>query len=896
MRKCPTCSANLKREEYFCRACGLVLEEVVAVKHVFASADEVRVQFGRFPTFASVFLPVSDPLPEGTLVALRLVLPDGWGEMMIPSRVIAVAHTPSTPETPHKLQMNLLTVDREKRDRLTALIDGERMPDPVATPPVEERPAVIFDQPLPPVVSPYSAPAPPLQAASRSPAPTVAEIEVDLDELLTPLPPTREPATPPLARWVATLEAQRPAGRERPAELVGKVLTDFVSQLTRAIVKTSYYEPEHQAAAHAKIGLYDTFKLLLQDAAELTFLNQSTEGHRVVLVAGIFDEPIELERVMARGQAELVGQKLASYLEGRSLLSVSFKGTLDYAEFHRFIDLLAVPAHLARGDDNDLVKALATQKVRGMSVVFKKDLVTRRKLSWRVGLALTRLKKDLSILPLYEGLSDSELRRVRYEVFRDVVRPLRQVPLLREMLLNCDLVHEAVPILSREDIELLIQEGVAPEMLADLLQRFTKDVVEALREGDDRLADLLRITRNLARRLASSQEAVKEQVFRELFENEVLELTDLPSSLQVKIEVGRRTDRFLEAWRQHLHSFEEVSTPALYRKHLDLLLMVLPELLARFMLDPVVKIALVVARHRAVNDGFPERQAMAAEWLAAVPLSPAGAEIASQVMSADKVRRQALLTLCGVLGTGGVPILFKALSECPTRSIRLELCEILVNLREQTSRFLAAELEKKNIPWYYQRNLLSLLGRVGSDSDLPLVGYFLNDRHPRIRLEALLSVCALDPGAAEKMLVWALADSDPDVRGVAVRQLVERRSAAPELFDHFRSVLFRIEQSDEDKIRQTCLLLASYQAGEGHDLAVDLLLEVLDDGAQDKGFWSILKGQGVDDVKLVACQTLGRLRAKKAVKVLTRLSQGRDRALKQTAMQALRHIQPSLRV
>src|SRR5687768_6279915 len=117
-----------------------------------------------------------------------------------------------------------------------------------------------------------------------------------------------------------------------------------------------------------------------------------------------------------------------------------------------------------------------------MSVVFKKDLVTRRKLSWRVGLALTRLRKDLSILPLYGRLGEDELRRVRYEVFRDVVRPLRQVPLLREMLLNCDLVHDAVPALSREDIELLIQEGVAPEMLPDLLQRFTKDVVDALRE------------------------------------------------------------------------------------------------------------------------------------------------------------------------------------------------------------------------------------------------------------------------------------------------------------------------------------------------------------------------------------------------------------------------------
>jgi hypothetical protein len=542
------------------------------------------------------------------------------------------------------------------------------------------------------------------------------------------------------------------------------------------------------------------------------------------------------------------------------------------------------------------VRALATQSVRGISVVFKEDLAGR-KLSWRVGLALTRLKKDLSLLPLYHGLGTEELRVIRYEVFRDVIRPLRQVHLLRELLFNCDLVAHEVSDLTQEDIELLVLEAVVPETLPELLQRFTQDAAEALRDGDVRLSDLLRLARNLARKLASTQQDVKEMLFRQLFEARVIGLEDLPAALQEKVAIQNKASRFLQGWRQHLQVFDDVRTAADYHKHLSLFLLVFPEILSRFELEVAVQIALVVARHLALPGGFPGRQTIAREWLEAFAGSAVGADIAWQITAADKVRREALLTLCGLLGHGGVPILFKALSDCPTRSIRLEIVESLVGLREQTSRFLAAELERKDIPWYYQRNLLGLLGRVGDESDLPLLGFFLSDSHPRVRLEALLSVCALDPGASEKMLVWALADADADIRGVAVRQLVQRHSATPELFDHFRSVLWR-SVVDEAQIQQVCSLLSTYQAGEGHDLAVDLLLEVLEERDQPRGFWSLLnKGQDSDEVvKIAACETLGRLREPKAVPVLLTLTDSKSRSLKQAATQALRHIQQSQRI
>jgi HEAT repeat protein len=256
------------------------------------------------------------------------------------------------------------------------------------------------------------------------------------------------------------------------------------------------------------------------------------------------------------------------------------------------------------------------------------------------------------------------------------------------------------------------------------------------------------------------------------------------------------------------------------------------------------------------------------------------------------MRRQSLLTLCGVMGEGGVPVLFRALCDCPTRSVRQELCDLLEALKQATRRFLAAELEKKAIPWYFQRNLVNLLGRVGDESELPLVSRFLADKHPRVRLEAILTACALDASGAERTLIGGLADQDADIRAVCLRQLVQRRSTAIELFDHLSALLEGLQPGESEAALQACGLLASYQSGEGYERAVDVLLAVLKDEPR-RGFWSRLAGgpTAQHSLKVAACQTLGRLRARRAVPELARLAEGGPRTLKPAATLALRQIQ-----
>ncbi len=886
MSKCPTCGAGFTRTEYCCRECGHILRETVVLRMSFASREEVQEHFGRYPTFASLFLPVAEPLPEGTLVELRLALPEEAEEVSVPARVVAAAPTPSTPATPYKLHLNLLHLDATKKGLIKDIISGE--PPPAASAPVPEpTPARLNTRPRAAIFPPPSKPV----TAERKALDLLhgEEVEFDLDALLSPLAPATVPGLPlpppPSEPWT----------REKVSPHQADLLADFVVRLTKALTASTYYEADHQAAMKAKLGLYDTFKMVVQGSPEVSFLDQAQDG-RHLLVYGLFEEPKDLDRVMARGQAELFVPKLAAYMQSRSLLGLSFKRAIEHAEFYKFVDLLATPVYLARESRHDLSARMATEGISNVSLVLKEDFTPRRKMSWRVAAAVTRLKKDLSVLPYFSSRGPEELRAARYGVFRDVVRPLRQVKLVRELLVNCDLVAQEGAGLLPEELEQLVLETLPTDALPDLLSVLTEDVLAAGLDQEPAQRQLLeRLTRNLARRLAGAQGALLEREFLRLHERGVLALEDLPAVVQDRLRIQDRVVRFLENWDAHLRVFDEISAGPLYQRHLDFLTLIYPELLSRREMEPVIQIGLLVAKHRVADEPYLGRRRMAAAWISGVAASPAGGEMVAQLMTPDRGRREALMNLCGILGEGAVPILFKALCDCPSRSIRLELCELLVGLREPTMLFLAAELEKKSIPWYFQRNLLNLMGRIGDVSSLPMVGRFMSDKHPRVRLEALLAACALDPVSAESHLLWGLTDQDPDVRGVSLRHLVQRRSVAAELFEHCRQVL--ADPQAEDEGRAVCSLLTSYQAGAGHEDAVELLLEVVGDEPRKRMFGFLKPAEDTQiGVRVSAIQALGRLRARTAVSVLTRIAEGRNAGLRQSASVALRLIQQGERV
>jgi HEAT repeat protein len=504
-------------------------------------------------------------------------------------------------------------------------------------------------------------------------------------------------------------------------------------------------------------------------------------------------------------------------------------------------------------------------------------------------MTVARLRRDLSALPLFEGRTPEQLQRVRRQVLRDVLRPLGEVSLVRELLLNIDLIGHDLTAVARPDLEELLLQSLRPELLPALLEGLTEDVRSAAGRRDQRLEPVSRLVRSLSRRLRPTHGDLTGNALQQLLQQGLIGPEELPADLRYQVGVARKADAFLTRWKEHLELFNVLDNAAEYERHLEFFSLILPELLARHEHAAVHGVALEVARHRLDPEPFPGRRARAGAWVEGFGASPAGPEIVWQLMSSDRVRREALLTLCGILGEGGVPLLFRALCECPTRSIRHELCDVLGQLKTPTLRFLASELSKPGQPWYYERNLVGLLGRVGDASRRPLLDRFLRHEDARVRQEAVLAASVLDP-TDEDVLLQGLEDPDREVRRVCSREAVRRRGNAPALFAYLRLCLAEASVAEEEAL-EACSLLASYREGTGHDAAVDLLLDVLREDDGNPRWRSRTRPPRPEALQVAACQALARLKPPRAAPALNHLREKAGRTLRRTAAQALRAIQ-----
>jgi hypothetical protein len=862
---------------------------------VFKSRDSLRKHFDRQLAQHRLAVPRREPVAPHTLVRLQLVLPDEGGELSLAAKVVETVERPSRAKAPYLVQLELLDLDSGKEEKLGRAAGG-------TAPVVALRPQGVTEP-----VSVAGATLVPKHLGQSSDRHLGLDREADaddLDALIDALIQPWEPAWPPEPDASAP-EADLPEplpSRERLPEELARELTDFTLQLVRAVTKSSYYTADHQEAGKAKLGLYAAFTTLVADRPEVTLHARKVGEKCSILVYGIFDEPTDLARALLKGTSALYVPKLCHYFEANGLLSISFKRALTEDEFHQLVDLLASPASDGPSAANRIVQRLAENRIHNISVVVVEDRISSRGLSWRVEMALTRLKKDLSVIPLYEHLSEQDLRRVRLQVFRDVVRPLRQVKLIRELLENCDRIIEEVEEFSDgqlAEIEAQVLASVPEESLPAILEGLVDDVAEAKQESEEQMDRLLRLTRRVSLQLSPEQAKNLEVAFRALLNRQVLALEELPTFLQQKFIIERNTDSFLKFRERILSRFDGESTADKYQIYLNFFESIFPELLARA--DPSATIAIVehVSAHRLSQPSFEKRPEWATAWLERIIYSSLSEKLVRELSKADKLKRESLLELCRRLGDEAVPILFRALSRCESVATRRALIQVLTELKHASRAFLRSELDERDLRADYLLELLRILSRVGRANSAQLAARFLEHADPLVRIEALGAASVLDPAYGEECAVASLSDTDPKLREVALKALFERKSAAPGLFAFCERILGGLDDSNQAIARLVCSGLAGYEQGETREQSVALLLMALGVTHEESGgWWSSLRRSVKSDpshasVRVAACQALGRLRAQEARDALTSLGKQADPAVRRAALHALKQISGS---
>jgi hypothetical protein len=555
----------------------------------------------------------------------------------------------------------------------------------------------------------------------------------------------------------------------------------FILGLVKAMLRSGYYAPEHPGSKKAKEGIYADFKTATGDRSDITLTTHETQGRFDVLISGILDDQVSLRGLIGIEQAEIYMPKLKDYYSRKNLVSFSMKRNLPLAHFEDFIDIMSDPAR-DRGVEGEvgslLTSALVERGISEVSTIFVDDMIIfELKLPWRVEMAIQRLAKDLKVLPMFKDKSAEEIQAIKIRIVQDIMRPLREPHMLKDIVVNAHVIARHVSAVDAEELEQTIVKTFPMEILLPT-SRYVFEELTRLKEElvqkpghtglTNRLDSVKRILKWIASRVLAEKMDASNTFFEQLYFQDILSYDELPDQIKDHVNTLLLVKDYQENHDFYIEKFAGTD------KHEDILLFlrlfrrILPFLLEQRQYD------LISFFNRAVLAKFHDHPEYRNSEMA--PLrSPVqfiwkdSIEILGGLFEEEtKEARDAIQRIVKLLGPAGVSILVHVIIESQNKYARRSAVETLIAMGEAGRAAITRILSGASNPWYVYRNALLAFSRLGRPGDEQIVSRFLSHDNPRVREEAVATACALEGAAAEPKLIRGLFDPDLGVRRRAV--------------------------------------------------------------------------------------------------------------------------------
>lgn len=681
-----------------------------------------------------------------------------------------------------------------------------------------------------------------------------------------------------------------PAPSAPPAlpSMANSHLAETILTLIQALLKTGYYTPGHPETQRARAGLYAAVQEDLQKYPELTFILVESGERCEIFLSGVQSDPLPLSSLMIKSMADLFIPKFAEYFERKTLSAFTLKSAITPREFEAFVDLMTEPPRAVDYPEETrerMTADLVRLDIVMVSTVFNVDLVgAGRKLPWRVKNILSRLKRDLNLLPLYHDLTPARTAELHNMVLGDIVRPLRNPQMLSELFLNLDLIGFDIVGIDAEQLEEMLIRLVPDERKGPVIVELARHLTE-IQESFVQLQDVellvrkeyLRGTLGRLGRAILDGGGAEVGIIRQLIDEKVLRLEDLPPELRVRLEEGQLGAAFLADPEGYLAATDRV-TPEVAVQRLTAAQEQIPALVTSGQFDAVLAIFTTAAR-LGIDDRLPVGAEREGDLLAAVKSRLAGKK-EEQIALLD------LLDLLAVFGGFGSNILAELL-DCEIRFIRSGVLERLPHGGPAVVPKVLAILEKRS-GWYYLRNALTVLARVAPAD--PTVALLLRRslRHaePGVRKEAILGVGALPLKEAEPLLLPLLKDSQADVWQRAIGVLGKLGSVHGDYLATLQQIITAGEGRTPALLEQALKTLAQLQLPVAQRLAFEKLLSGLLEERQLFGM-SQRAAALRPEVKIAGLAALGQVGSKDALPLLRRFSNEKQPAVAAAARAAL---------
>jgi hypothetical protein len=589
---------------------------------------------------------------------------------------------------------------------------------------------------------------------------------------------------PPLEITVAPTAEKKDLTLEERKKV--KPSGEFLMDLTKAMLRSGYYSADHPGSEGAKQGLYEKFQTCLGESRQVEITKQETREKVDILITGILDEPVNVRILVGTGMAELFLPKLTEYFKRKALVSFAIKSDITLEHFESFVDIMSDP----KADSGEGTKigqllstALAEHGITEISTVFMDDLIMLElNLPWRVEMAIQRLAKDLKMLPMFQTGSDEHIRTLKLQIIQDIIRPLRHPEFLKDLVINCYIIAKHVDGIEKEDIEQVIIESFPLDTLLptsqfifaelnDLREKHTQDLDNPSLVR--RVRGVKRILKWVVSRLVKEDVRGAQSFLEELYLNEILTFEELPPDVQYLVNtlvMTRDAQAHLSAYVRRLLNAETTDDAVVLVKFCRRIFPTLFE-------DNDWKIALLLTR--AADRAGKENEAFKNDS----SLSPTPQRFIYKNLTEDLVaayetveasERKIIDEIAGLLGSQGIEILSKVLSETENRQARKFATDALIQQGEMARLWVLKALGNPDQPWYLLRNTLMILRFVGKgQKEIDRARHFISHEHPRVRDEALHTFLALKPPDAEQIVIDALEDPDDKVQWRATAALSE---------------------------------------------------------------------------------------------------------------------------
>lgn len=704
-------------------------------------------------------------------------------------------------------------------------------------------------------------------------------------------------------------QAKSPASQRKEAY---SALADFTLALVQAMLRTGYYAADHPEAQKSIAGLYDGFRRLIEGRSELTYLILEHRDSYEIGIEGYTNVPLSMYEVMMRGMADLFTPKFLDFFKRWSLLSFSIKADTSAEDFYKFIELMSQVPSSGAGPggataSERLTEAFAAHNILHISTVFKHDIVGReRHLPWRVRLALTRLRRDLRVLPLYRKASPEQISRIKLQIIDDVIRPVRTPVLLKDFLINYDLIAADIAVLKESEVEHEICANLNDGMLVSTAQEIINELsklreypakefpwgesVEVVKERH------LSALRDLATTLCQKGSALEHEFVQALVDQKILTFDELPPELRHAVETRHLADAFVARRDQYLGYLRNPTAGEATQKLCATLCRILPDLVTRSKYETVAMILDTVESGRAEA-----RTARFFGQLAEVLRKALNREstinrLVADLPQVEKAQREDLVRVIGFVGHVMIPGLLHAYGKAEEKAVRICAFDALKRIGPKAVEQFLARLGQMESDWAMVRHAINSVAESGEPSLARSVVGFANHPNPHVRHTTLTALSNLMGGDAEDHFIAALRDEEAEVRQTAVSHLGAIASRHPELLAFVERALDPEADSGELEkdgvVIEICRALAGFRNnGEERATAQRLLIAAVRP-IKAKGMLGKLKKAAPrfgDHVEQAALEALAAIGTPDAIEPIQELAAA-DPALADAALAAIERI------